>query len=355
MTSRTYPVSRRQGASLRVAHLMAGAQAGGAELFYERLCTAQAEAGDDVLPVIRHNEARAARMAEAGLAPVQLGFGGLMDVWTRPRLVRRLRRWAPRVAVAWMGRAARHAPTGPWVLVGRLGGYYDLRQFARCDHLVGNTQGMVAWIRAQGFPPDRVHHLPNFSPDLSGAVPAGLPMPPGAPVVLAMGRLHRNKGFDVLIAAASRLPQIHVVIAGEGPERVALERLAAHAGVAARVHFLGWRTDTAALLAACDVLACPSRSEPLGNVVLEAFSAWRPVVAALADGPRELIESGRTGVLVAGESAIALAAGIEGVLQRPRQAASMAAAARARFEEAHAEAPVLARWRRFLSTVEKPA
>ena len=124
-------------------------------------------------------------------------------------------------------------------------------------------------------------------------------------------------------------------------------------GVAARVHFLGWRTDIAALLAACDVLACPSRSEPLGNVVLEAFSAGRPVVAAMADGPRELIESGRTGVLVAGESAIALAAGIESVLQRRAMTDAMVAAARARFEAVHAQAPVLAQWRHFLATVDK--
>ena len=338
---------------MRVAQIMAGAASGGAELFYERSCAALAGNGTSVLPVIRHDRARAGRLREAGLDPVQMGFGGLPDVWTRPLLARRLRCWAPRVAVAWMGRAARHTPTGPWVLVGRLGGYYDLRPFARCDHLVGNTQGMVDWIRAQGFAPDRVHHLPNFAPDMAGAAPAALPVPDGAPVVLAMGRLHRNKGFDVLIAAVSRLPGVHAVLAGDGPERVALERLAAHAGVAARVHFLGWRRDTASLLAACTLLACPSRSEPLGNVVLEAFSAGRPVVAAMADGPRELIDSGRTGVLVAGESAIALAAGIESVLARPAQAAAMARAARARFESAHAEAPVLARWRHFLARVEK--
>ncbi len=338
---------------MRVAQIMAGAPEGGAELFYERLCAAQARAGDGVLPVIRHDAARAARLRAAGLDPVQMGFGGLADRWTRPLLARRLRRWAPRVAVAWMGRAARHAPSGPWVLVGRLGGYYDLRQFARCDYLVGNTQGMVAWICGQGYSPDRVHHLPNFAPDLGGAAPAALPVPPGAPVVLAMGRLHRNKGFDVLIAAISRLPGVHAVLAGEGPERAALERLAAHAGVAARVHFLGWRQDTAALLAASTLLACPSRSEPLGNVVLEAFSAGRPVVASMADGPRELIDSGRTGVLVAGESAIALAAGIESVLAAPARAAAMAQAARARFKAVHAEAPVLARWRAFLAGVEK--
>jgi glycosyltransferase involved in cell wall biosynthesis len=336
---------------MRLAQLMAGAPLGGAELFFERLCAGLARAGDEVLPLIRAEPARAARLRGAGLAPVQLGFGGRADVWTRWRAARALRRFAPRVAVAWMGRAARHAPRGPWVLVGRLGGPYDLRQFARCDHLVGNTQGMVDWITGQGFPSARTHLLPNFVPDLAGAAPAALPVPAGAPLVLAAGRLHRNKGFDLLVAAISRLPGVHAAIAGDGPERDALVRLARHAGVADRVHFLGWRTDTAALLAACHVFACPSRHEPLGNVVLEAFSAGRPVVAAMAEGPRALIESGRTGVLVAGESAMALAAGIEGVLARPAQAAAMAAAGRALYEAAFAETAVVARWRDFLAHV----
>jgi len=334
---------------------MAGAEAGGAELFFERFCISLAAAGEAVLPVIRRNKGRSERLRMGGLSPVQLGFGGALDMLTQPLIARRLRRFGPRVAVAWMGRAARHAPIGPWVLVGRLGGYYDLRQFARCDHLVANTQALASWILDQKlFPADRVHVLPNFSPDLDGAVPADLPgVPAGAKLVLAMGRLHRNKGFDILLAAISRLPGVHAAIAGEGPERVALARLASHAGVADRVHFLGWRSDTAALLAAADVLVCPSRSEPLGNVILEAFSARRPVVAAMAEGPRALIESGRTGVLVAQESAIALAAGIEGVLKNPAQSAAMVAAARRRYEAAYSEQAVMTLWREFLGRVEK--
>jgi glycosyltransferase involved in cell wall biosynthesis len=333
---------------MRIAHIMAGAPAGGAELFFERLCIAQA-AEDEVLPIIRRNRERAGRLRDAGLAPIQMRFG-----WgTRWRLARRLGAFAPRVAVAWMGRAASVAPTGRHILVGRLGGTYDLRRFARCDHLVGNTRGMVDWILGQGFPPGRVHLLENFSPDFAAAEPAALPVPPGAPVVLAMGRLHHAKGFDVLVAALTRLPGVHAAIAGDGPERTALESLALRAGVADRLHLLGWRTDTAALLAACDVYVCPSRLEPLGNVILEAFSASRPVVAAMAAGPLELIEPGRTGVLVAMESGIALAAGIEGVLGNPPMAAAMARAGRARWEQDFAPASVIAKWRSFLGSVER--
>ncbi len=141
---------------------------------------------------------------------------------------------------------------------------------------------------------------------MAGASPlprAALGVPDGAKLVLALGRLHRNKGFDVLIRALARLPDAHALIAGEGPERAALAALARAEGVAARVHMPGWREDTAALLAACDVLACPSRQEPLGNVVIEGWSARVPVVAAAAQGPAELILPGQDGLLVPCENA----------------------------------------------------
>ena len=342
---------------MKVAQLMAGSPAGGAELFFERLTVALAASGETVLPVIRRNADRAARLRAGGLKPIELGFGGPLDLLTGPRLARRLRRFVPRVAVAWMNRAARFAPRGDWVLAGRLGGYYDLAYYRRCDHLVGNTRGIVDWIVGQGWPAARVHYLPNFSADMSGAAAAsraGLGVPDGVPLLLGLGRLHPNKAFDVLIRALTRLPGVHAVIAGEGPERGALAILAAREGVAHRVHLPGWRSDTAALLAAADLLVCPSRVEPLGNVVIEAWSAGRPVVAAAVDGPRELIAPGEHGMLVPPEDADALATAVADLLDAPARAAALARAGRSRYEMDFAESPVVARWRHFLATVEKP-
>ena len=323
---------------------MAGAATGGAELFFERLAVAMAGEGP-VLPIIRRNAGRAARLEAGGLTPVQLRFGGALDVWSRVRLARRLRAFGPAVVMAWMGRAASMTPRGDWVLVGRLGGTYDLGRFRRCDHLVANTRGLVRWIERQGWPAGRVHHLPNFVPDLGGAAPAVLPVPAGVPVVLAMGRLHANKAFDVLIRALPRLPGVHCVIAGEGPERGALLALAAAEGVAGRLHLLGWREDQAALLAATAVLVCPSRVEPLGNVVLEAFSAGVPVVAAAAAGPAEVIRDGVTGLLVPLEDEGALAEAIGRVIGDTAYGARLAGAGRREFDTAHAAPVVLARWR----------
>ena len=338
---------------MNVAHLMAGAPHGGAELFFERLVLAQQRAGDTVLPVIRTDRARAARLAAA--TPLQLAFGGVFDLSTRPALRSALQRFAPRAAVAWMNRAARFAPKGDWVLVGRLGGYYDLRYYRHCDHLVGNTRALTQWIMAQGWPASRAHYLPNFASDLHAAKPERLGIPRGERVVLALGRLHPNKAFDVLIRALPHLPGVRAVIAGEGPERPALEALAREQGVAGRVTFPGWREDTAALLAGCDVLACPSRHEPLGNVVVEAWSAGRPVVAAAADGPRELIRPGEDGLLVPADDVEALATSLRLVLDNGSFSARLGEAGRVRYLAEFAEAPVLAQWRGFLGTVEKPA
>lgn len=334
---------------MRLAQVMAGARHGGAEGFYERLCLALHAAGEEVLPVIRRDAERAARLRAGGLAPVELGFGGALDLLTGPRLRRVLEGFAPDVTVAWMNRAARFAPKGPWTLVGRLGGYYDLKYYRRCDHLVGNTRDIRRWIVAQGWPEARVHHLPNFVADLAGASPAALPG--AAPRLLAMGRLHPNKGFDIAIRALALIPRAHLAIAGEGPERAALEALAREAGVAGRVAFLGWRSDVGALLAACDVFVCSSRHEPLGNIVLEAWSASRPVVAAAAQGPSELIADGETGLLVPVDAPEALAAAIRGLLDDPQRAARLAAAGRAAFARDFTEAAVLARWRGFLAAV----
>ena len=341
---------------LSIAQVIAGAQTGGAELFYERLCIALHRAGERVLPVIRRDGARAGRLRAAGLEPVQLAFANPVDFTTRRGVVGALRGFDPRVAVAWMGRAASFTPRGDWILCGRLGGYYDLDNFRRCQHLIANTHGLAAWIAGQGWPARHVSTLPNFVDDMAGAAPAdraALGVPPGAKLLLGLGRLHANKAFDVLIRALPRLPGVFAVIAGEGPERPALERLARSEGVADRVRLPGWRSDVAQLLAAADVFVCPSRQEPLGNMVIEAWSAGRPVVAAAVGGPAELIADAESGRLVPAEDPAALADAIAVVLQDSHAAAGLAAAGRKRFETEFAEAPVLARWRGFLGTVEK--
>ncbi|MFN7257897.1 MAG: glycosyltransferase [bacterium] len=339
---------------MRIAQVMAGAPMGGAEAFFERATIALHHAGDVVLPIIRGDTGRAERLRAAGLQPVELAFGGALDLFTKPRVRRALQDFKPDLVMAWMQRAARFTPMGPWVLVGRFGGYYDVKYFRHCDHLVANTHDLVRMITAAPWPPARVHYLPNFVEEFAGSTPADLPAASSTPRLLAMGRLHPNKGFDVLLRALALLPRGHVYLAGAGPEEAALRALAAELGITERVSFLGWRRDIGALLAAADMFICSSRQEPLGNIVLEAWSATKPVIAAAAQGPSELISDGKDGVLVPREDAVALAAAIAQLSENPERAAALAAAGRAHFAVAFAEAPVIAHWRRLLADL-KPA
>lgn len=331
---------------------MAGAPHGGAELFFERLSIALAESGEDVLVLMRRDRDRARRFATAGVAYEEFRFGGPFDLLTRHRLSRRLASFRPKVAISWMSRATRHTPRGDFVHVARLGGYYPLRYYRRCDHLVGNTRGLVQWFRANGWPAERTHWLPNFVADYGSANPAE-ELRGERPLILALGRLHRDKGFDILIRALAKLPGARLAIAGDGPERDALVRLAAKEHVAERVTFLGWRRDAGALLKAAQLFVCSSRREPLGNVVLEAWSAGCPVLATDARGPRELLKDGAEGVLVPREDPERLAAAAAELLAAPERAHALARAGRARFLAEFAEAPVITAWRRFLADVAR--
>ena len=122
-----------------------------------------------------------------------------------------------------------------------------------------------------------------------------------------MGRLHENKAFDVLLKAVARVPNVYVWIAGEGPLRKQLEQEAEVLGIKPRVRFLGWRDDAEALFAAADIFICPSRHEPLGNVVIEAWAQGVPVIAADSIGPGTLIQQGSNGILFPVDDFVSLA------------------------------------------------
>jgi len=138
-----------------------------------------------------------------------------------------------------------------------------------------------------------VFEVPNFGPLSERPVK---PAPKGVPVIGTLGRLHVNKGLDVMLRALALLPDIRLRIAGDGPERAALETLTAELNVADRVDFCGW-VQAADYLHGLDLFVLSSRVEPFGLVVTEAMAAGVPVVATRIDGPREILLDGQLGVL----------------------------------------------------------
>ena len=337
----------------KVLQVMAGAVVGGAEEFFMRLVPALARAGVSQEVVLRRHDAREANLRTAGIETVAARFGGPFDLATG-RIVRRaVDNFDPDVVLAWMSRAARFAPSGQHVLAARLGGYYDLKYYRRCDHLIGNTEAIRDYVVAEGWPAERAWYIPNFveSARAGPAERVAMDTPPDAPLLLALGRLHENKAYDVMIEAMSDIPDAFLWIAGDGPREGELRKAAKTAGVDGRVRFLGWRTDTAALLAAADLLVCPSRHEPLGNVVIEAWAHDTPVVAADSDGPRNLIRHGETGLLVPVNDADALARAINDLLKAPERAANLASAGLRAYEASFTEDIVVRQYQAFFEEV----
>jgi glycosyltransferase involved in cell wall biosynthesis len=116
-------------------------------------------------------------------------------------------------------------------------------------------------------------------------------------------------------------------------------------GVAARVRFLGWRTDAAALYRTADVCVFPSRYEPLGNVVIQSWAHGLPVVAAESQGPKALIQDGKDGLLVPIDDADALAAGVSRLLADAELRQRFVAAGAKRVEAEFSEAAVVDQWK----------
>ena len=338
---------------MKVLQAMAGAQFGGAEEFFVRLSIALNDTDIQQRVVIRKNEARAKRLREGGVEPVELRFGGPIDAVSRWGLRRQIRAFQPDIVLTWMNRATSMCPSGQaFKHLGRLGGYYKLKYYQSCDHLIANTQDIADYLVKNGWDDERVHYLPNF---VGAKIAAPLPRqefftPERAPLILAMGRFHENKAFDILLEAVSRVPNAYLWLAGEGDERAKLEEMSENLGIKPRVRFLGWREDTEALFAAADVFVCPSRHEPLGNVVIEAWAQGVPVVAADSLGPGTLILQGNTGLLVPINDAPALAKSLKRVVEDDNLRRSLASNGKAAYDANFTEQMVVDK---YLSFFEK--
>ena len=329
-----------------LVQLIAGAEHGGAEAFFTRLAIALQRASQEQRVALRPYPARIDALRAAGVATVGLPFrGGLFDFATRSGLRTLIREERPRVVLSWMNRATSLCPRGDFVHVARLGGYYDLKYYRGCDHLIANTRGIAAYLTANGWSAERVHYLPNFPTIASANAPAPKEKRPDAPLALALGRLHRNKGFDVLLEALARTDGIHLWLAGEGPERTSLERQTHKLRLGDRVRFLGWRDDVPSLLAACDFLVVPSRHEPLGNTIVEAWAASRAVLASETAGPAELIVSGETGLLMPVEDVDSLALALRRLADDRALRQRLAAAGYARYVAEFSEGRVVHAYR----------
>lgn len=299
---------------MRILHIMAGKGLGGAETYAADIMLSLHAQGVDQCVAMAEQAPRYGEVAGAGIRMAPEGLRPYFRFFKRRALARVIEREKPDLVHCWMRRAASLMPSfDPDRTIGWFGGYYEPKNFKRCGFFIGVTKGIVAHMVERGVPEDRAYYVPTF-PDVRDEPPLDrtrLATPAQAFVVLALSRLHPKKGLDTLMRAAQKLPDIVLWLAGEGPLRHDLEGLAATLGIAERVRFLGWRTDRGALLRAADVCALPSRYEPFGTVILEAWAAGTPLIACQSAGPAAHVTDGENGLLTPIDDVDALAQAIK--------------------------------------------
>jgi glycosyltransferase involved in cell wall biosynthesis len=153
-------------------------------------------------------------------------------------------------------------------------------------------------------------------------------------ILMTAGRLHRQKGYDLLLEALSVVQKsfsgVKLLILGEGEEEKSLKKLAHSLEISEKVLFLGLRSDVDRLLQCCEMFVLTSRWEGFPNVLLEAMAAGKPVVATAVGGVRELVVDKVTGILVPPQDETALADAIMLLLSDKERALAMGAAGRER-------------------------
>jgi GalNAc-alpha-(1->4)-GalNAc-alpha-(1->3)-diNAcBac-PP-undecaprenol alpha-1,4-N-acetyl-D-galactosaminyltransferase len=221
-----------------------------------------------------------------------------------------------------------------------------LRKFVyrRSHVVVAQTQATARWIADNCRARTRV--IPN--------VLRMLPVPERArePLIVAVGRLARQKGFDLLVRAFSQVaadfPRWSVAILGEGAERDNLLQLCGELSVSDRVVLVGQVADIDSWLARAAVVVQPSRFEGFPNAVLEAMGMGTAVISAdCPSGPSELIEDGANGRLVPVEDVAALATALRQLLAEPDLRARFGREATKVRERFHPDR-IMAEWNRCL-------
>ena len=222
----------------------------------------------------------------------------------------------------------------------------DPKYYKQCDHLIVTTNDLAKFYFNQGWKNDCVTVLQNFAPDFQTHPISRkkFDTPENVELILALGRFHKNKGFDVLLKSLALLPDCFLWLGGTGIIEQELKGQAHELGVENRVRFLGWLENTAPFFAASDIFVCSSRHEPFGNILIEAWLHKIPLVAAASEGPSQLIEHEKTGLLVPKEDHKAMAKAISRIKNDVALKKSLASAGREKYESKFTEGNVVSQY-----------
>lgn len=230
---------------------------------------------------------------------------------------------------------ARGSDTSQWPQMA-LPGRWIRWAVARADALIAVSEGLKQGLVALGVPADKVTVLRNgvdldaFRPPVDRAA-ARAALGVTGPVLVSVGALVERKGHHLTIEALRSLPGHTLLIAGEGPERAALESLAERLGVADRVRLLGAvpHAELPRLYGAADAMVLASSREGWANVLLESMACGTPVVTSPAWGSREAVRAASAGLVLDETTPATIAAGVRQLLAVPPARAATRAYAEA--------------------------
>jgi glycosyltransferase involved in cell wall biosynthesis len=296
------------------------------------LATSTGGVGRHVRSLVTGLESRGAHVRVAGPLSTQQVFGfpsySVVDIGGSPHPIRdaaavlTLRRLATDADIVHAHglRAAALAPTRTPLVVtwhnalltgSRIGALLERHAARRATVTLAASEDLARRALTRGGRDVRLG--PVAAPAL---VPSGIDPGLGRPLVLAVGRLHQQKGYDVLVDALPYLTDAVVAVAGDGPLRAELERRAP------QVRWLGRRADVADLYAVADVVVLPSLWEARSLTAQEALRAGRPLVAADVGGMAALVGDGA--VLVPPRDPAALGTAVRRLLDHPDEAKAVA-------------------------------
>jgi glycosyltransferase involved in cell wall biosynthesis len=340
---------------------------GGGEIWVCLLLAGLQRRGHRVLLYCRNGD-MAARTAAQGIPTQVLSLGGDAMLPNALRFAWKLRRPRPDALLlttfkkTWLGGLAGRLAGVPRILArvavsGTTPCNWTYRVALRrwVDAVVVNAEALRqefldAWPEADPRRILTVHDgvVPPARSQPRGTVRCSLGLPPEALVIGSVARLSVQKRPDRLLEALALLPaRVHCILAGEGPERPALESLASRLGIRQRVHLLGFRQDVGDVLDALDVYVLSSDFEGMANAMLEAMAAGVPIVSTPVSGAHEALDAAADGTApgqIVGFDAAELASALGSLLADPGRRRAMAAAAQRRASERFGFEPMLHRW-----------
>lgn len=335
---------------MKVAQIMLARGFGGAERHFIDLCRGLAARGDAVLAICHPAFSALAELHDIDGVNIQTVRAlGPWDRLAGLRISRALAAFRPAAVQVHLARAAGlGAPAAAALgipVCANTHNFIKLKYYRAVDHFIAPTTRLVDYLTGNRISAERVSFIPHFTS--APAAPPSPTSPSGKTTLVALGRLVEKKGYAVLLDALARLaadgPVPHLILAGDGPERSALEQQAGALGLAAHVEFRGWVSDPHTLLGDGGIFVIPSLLEPFGIVVLEAMAAGLPVVSSRSDGPLEILNEDCAWFADVGD-ADSLAAALRAALGDPAARQQKAAAALARFRDEYSDDVMIPRY-----------